>query len=161
MCITKWFYLTRCKLYKCNTTFSGFTLKKGGRENPARAKQSRQKFWGVLSNLRFRKLNMWNGKLSSLCCLLVRKQNSPLVLLKLAASLKHAIAEIPSRSYSFHIFSLFLLPNLFPREIIAPCIFQGFEVSSLQTTSNHRQKFHPLAMLVTAYCCLCQSPFPA
>lgn len=104
---------------------------------------------------------MRNRKLSSLCCLLVRKQNSPLVLLKLAASLKRATAEIPSRSYSFHIFSLFLLPNLFPREIIAPCIFQGFEVSILQTTSNNRQKFHPLAMLVTAYCCLCQSPFPA
>lgn len=83
------------------------------------------------------------------------------MLLELAASLKHATAEILSRSYSFHIFSLFLLPNLFPREIIAPCIFQSFEVSILQTTSNRRQKFHPLAMLVTAYCSLCLSPFPA
>lgn len=83
------------------------------------------------------------------------------MLLELAASLKRATADIPSRSSSFHIFSLFLLPNLFPREITAPCIFQGFEVSILQTTSNHRQKFHPLAMLVTAYCSLCQSLLPA
>lgn len=83
------------------------------------------------------------------------------MLLELAASLKRATADIPSRSYSFCILLLFLLPNLFPREIIAPYIFQGFEVSILQTTGNHRQNFHPLATLVTAYCSLCQPPLPA
>lgn len=39
--------------------------------------QNGQKDWGVPNNLRARQLNMWNGELNALCCVLGSKRNSP------------------------------------------------------------------------------------
>lgn len=52
--------------------FSVFTLKK----KKAGTEQNGQKDWGLPNNLKARQLNMWNGELNSLCCLLGSKQNS-------------------------------------------------------------------------------------
>lgn len=126
VCVTKWFCLTRCKLYKCNTMFSGFTLKRGGGKNP----QGQSKTDSLRSTQQFKsqevKYVKWEAKLTLLSA--CKKAEQPLLCCLNLQPLWNVpqqtfLPEAPASIYSH----FFCCPIYFQERLQLPASFKALK----------------------------------